>query len=94
MERDTLGGIDSLPRQVLSAPSLTTVVLENGEQIDPVVLHAALDYLKIRQQSFLTVWDVINDPLLREFLQGETASEDWQNEPELFVVLAIQTLDH
>ena len=70
-ERTSLGalllaGFDPGPPQVVSVPSLTTVVLESGERVDPAVFHAALHFLKVRHQSSLAVWDVINDPLLRE----------------------------
>jgi hypothetical protein len=70
-------GFDPGPSQFVSAPTLTTVFLETGEQLDPVVFRAALYYLRARHQSSLTAWDVVNDPLLRESAkaaQSESAS--------------------
>jgi hypothetical protein len=59
-------GFDPGVGRFVSDPSLTTVILETGEQINPAVFHAALYYLRARHQSSLTVWDVVNDPLLQE----------------------------
>lgn len=59
-------GFDPGSGQFVSAPTLTTVLLETGEQLDPAVFRAALYYLRARHQSSLSVWDVVNDPLLRE----------------------------
>ncbi len=59
-------GFDPGPVKIVSAPSLTTVILETGERIEPAIFTAAVDYLKVRHQSSITVWDVIKDPLLRE----------------------------
>ena len=59
-------GFDPGPVQFVSAPALTTVLLEAGEQLNPAVFRAAIYYLRARHQSSLTVWDVVNDPLLRE----------------------------
>ena len=71
-ERARLGallpaGFDPGPGQFVSASGLTTVILETGEQLEPAVFHAALHYLGVRYQSLLTVWDVVKDPLLREY---------------------------
>lgn len=59
-------GFDFGSGQSVSAPTLTTVLLETGEQLDSAVFRAALYYLKARHHSSLTVWDIVNDPLLRE----------------------------
>jgi hypothetical protein len=70
-ERTRLGallpaGCDPGPNHPVAAPGMTTVILETGEQLDPAFFAAALYYLRARHQSSLTVWDVVNDPLLRE----------------------------
>jgi hypothetical protein len=69
-ERTRLGallpvGCDPGSGHSVSAPSVTAVILETGEQLDPAVFTAALYYLRVRYHSSLTVWDVVNDPLLR-----------------------------
>jgi hypothetical protein len=69
-ERTRLGallpaGFDPGPAHSVSVPSLTTMIVETGEQLDAAVFAAALYYLKVRYQSSLSVWDVVNDPLLR-----------------------------
>jgi hypothetical protein len=59
-------GFDPGPCLAAPSPSLSTVILETGEQLHPAVFRAALCYLRARHQSSLTVWDILNDPLLRE----------------------------
>jgi hypothetical protein len=70
-ERDRLSRL--LPSEFVQVPlkpmpsvQLTSVVLETGRRVPAETFDAALSYLESQHGTALTVWDVLNDPLLCE----------------------------
>jgi hypothetical protein len=55
-----------VPLKAAPSVQLTSVVLETGRRVPAKTFDAALTYLESQHGTSLTVWDVLNDPLLSE----------------------------
>ena len=55
-----------VPLKAMPSVQLTSVVLETGRRVPAQTFDAALRYLERQHGTALTVWDVLNDPLLCE----------------------------